>query len=259
MIEIDTLKICQPPFILFNSSKGIGIKPNSAILDGVKMLFRIMNNIIDDFIVKTKQFENSMVPIPGYPKMYDFKDMDDAIAFPDLLYLSLTSYITTFFSLECGLKRLYADFNSMNNEFGLNISHSKLPKQNEYIEKLWHVRNKSIAHWGEKVSKNNIQAFLDHASGNYIGAYSYPTNPNGPGYLLKSEWGAMGCGGCIDQVTGKWVEPRDKMLKPLPETHEICLEYINEIDNICTEYFVKIKGCLPITQNGIEYTLTRIW
>lgn len=56
-----------------------------------------MNNIIEDFIVKTKKIEDSMMPVPGYPGMYDFKDMDDAIAFPDLLYLSLNSYITTFF------------------------------------------------------------------------------------------------------------------------------------------------------------------
>ena len=238
--------------ILVNNKKGIWVKPSGGIVSGVEQLFRIMNNIIDDFITKTEKIKANMVPIQTDSESLWFKNYKDYDDFSDLLYLSIISYTTVFFSLECGLKSIYEELNELNKKLNLNLNSVPLPKRDKYIYKLRLVRNKSCAHWGERVNENNIQNFLDQHAGYFIGSYNFPNN----GDLLQAQWGGTSVSK-TDEATGKHFSAQDRMLKPLPETHDICLTYIRELDNICKEYLDNIKLCLPIIQNDIEYSLTR--
>jgi hypothetical protein len=146
----------------------------------------------------------------------------------------LFSYINFFFTLENGFQVLLSELGTLNHELDLKLKVPKAPKRPAYIEKLWLVRNHTVVHWGGPEKKHE----LDSRAGR-LWAFSWPGDATD---LTNLAFGSL-----------TLVGARDHVLKPILETHDICLKYLKKWDDNCVELFEAILSHLPMKVGAREY------
>jgi hypothetical protein len=116
----------------------------------------------------------------------------------------------------------------------LNLEIPKWPKRTQYIEKLRLVRNNTVVHWGGPDKKYEI----DSQAGRLWG-FSWPGDAVD---LTNLAFGSQSLVGA-----------KDRVLQPIPVTHELCMQYLKQCDVRCVDLFNRIIECLPITIGTQEY------
>lgn len=150
----------------------------------------------------------------------------------------LFSYINFFFTLENGYSIFHGELKSFKDELSLRLKVPKKPKRNPYIEKLQLIRNHTVVHWGGPDKKYDI----DSRAGRYWG-FSFSSNADS---LIDLEFGS-------ETLVGA----KDRVLKPLPETHRICTDHLKQYDLICASLLNEIVNNLPINIGNREYVYSK--
>jgi hypothetical protein len=164
------------------------------------------------------------------------------------LYLKcLFSYAMFFIALEGAYDRFYEELNALNQKPFFKVTHNKKPKSTAYIEKVRMIRNISIAHMGSK----NAQAV------NSVAAMMW--QPMTLGKKTNETWNldSMAFGSMVHTLRdakGAVIDQSDDFeVKGIPELDGQCKQYLNEYDNVCTDYLKTIHARLPLTVGDEKY------
>ncbi len=143
-------------------------------------------------------------------------------------------YIIFFFMLENGYNFVYSELNCLNRELGLQIKHNKPPERTDFIKGLWKIRNFTVAHWAGAEKKN----ISDSAAGRQWGyAFGYKKHID--------EWY-----GDMEHIIPGFP---GVAIASIPETHNICSQFLKEFDQVCADYLKAVIAQMPKTLNGVEY------
>ena len=170
---------------------------------------------------------------PGAP--VDLQGFDRLMTLHWPFIQALFTYITFFFMLETAYRQLYSHLNHLNREIEAGAAHKKLPQRTPYIELLWHIRNKSIAHFASME-----QPSPDSSAGTMLGVFA------------GTKQGRPDLDGiCFGGMSVAGARPRETV--SLPDSHVLCLEYLKQMDLVCDEYFGAVLANLPKTVSGKDY------
>ena len=210
----------------------IGSVPDMAIITGLRDLWIIIEQIVEDWKVGAAKYQRKIDQCEdGEARKRAFTE-----AFWDLRprYIQCVfSYVIFFLMLENGYETIHSQLRKFNKDHGLRLKSAKKPRRTPFIEKLITVRNYSVAHWADPSQKDPINA----RAGLYW-ALRCPVNQ-----IANVEFGPSGVSGA---------KPRD--LGSIPEIHEACMVYLQEFDRVCTGFLQAIKSRLPMVEDGWEYT-----
>ena len=229
--------------ITVSNAKAIWSLPSAPVVGNIPVLLQILDRIVEDW--KTE--------VSFYKKNLNKKATDEMVAFVSAMVdlkprfiQCLFSYIMFFFSLENGYNLVYSQLNSLNRELNLKIGHGKPPKRTSLINKMWLIRNYSVAHWAGTEKKEN----LDSIAGRYLESYC---EKNDSGYDLENlQFGAISLTNYND-MTGEVTESTNRQVPPIPMLHKQCSSYLIEFDHICAGYLIDIKNQLPIVRGDVKY------
>jgi hypothetical protein len=202
----------------------------------VPELWRILNRVLQGWRCEVVRAKEALPPLdPGAPA--DLPGIERLLALQWPFIQAFFTYLTFFFMLEGAYRLLYSDLNRLNREIEARAAHNKLPPRTPYVELLWHIRNKSIAHFAsaEKPSP-------DTSAGTMLGVFT--GQREGRPDLDGICFGGMSVAGA---------RPRETV--SLPESHTRCVEYLKQMDIVCDEYFGAVLAFLPKTVNGKNYQL----
>jgi hypothetical protein len=208
------------PFAVWDTTPGGGVwrVPNAAVLANIPVLWAILFRVIEDWLSEASRY--------GLPLEIVVEE-DKAVALVNAIEMAkpryiqrLFSYITFFFALENGYCLVYSQLNRINRKLNLKLRHPRPPKRSEFIERLWLVRNFSIAHWAGTEKQN-----LDSIAGRSWSLFIDKDEQE----LYNISDLQFGASGVVqrDSATGGEVSSKDRQLSPLPkirvlrEWHEV--------------------------------------
>lgn len=222
-----------PINVIDHEMPGAWVTPDASTLGNIPLLRKILDQIVQDWKSEAAKYN-----LPASRRARDhvrstlFFDAVDMII-PRFIQ-SLFSYIVFFFMVENGYHLVYSRLNKLNDDLGLHLPHGRLPQRTEFRERLWLVRNFSVAHWSGTENKRR----LDSSAGRDWGIF---WNQNAS--LEELQFGATGVSGS-----------KNRQLEPLPEIHRLCSLYLDEFDEVCANYLLDIKSYLPLKVGSREYS-----
>ena len=197
-------------------------------------LWRILNRVLQGWRSEVLRVKETPTPLgPGAP--VDLEDSHRLMALQWPFIQALFTYITFFFMLENAYRLLYSHLNRLNREIEAGAAHPKLPQRTPYIELLWHIRNKSIAHFASMERPSP-----DSSAGRMLGVFA--GTKDGRVDLDGICFGGMSVAGA-----------RSRETVSLRDSHLLCVEYLKQMDVVCDEYFGAVLKYLPKTVNGMDY------
>jgi hypothetical protein len=234
------------PFAMSDTTPGGGVwsVPNAAVLVNIPVLWTILFRVIEDWLSEASRYS---LPLETVPQVDKAIALVNAIEMGKPCYIQcLFSYITSFFALENGYHLVYAQLNETNRRLNLKLRHPRPPKRSALIERLWLVRNFSVAHWAG-TEKRNADSIAGRSWDLFI------DKDEQKGYNISDL--RFGASGVLqrDPVTGVEISSKDRQLGPLPKMHESCTLYLQKFDDVCAEYLAAIKGCLPLSDGRFRY------
>jgi hypothetical protein len=218
-----------------HKDNGTWTLPSLDHVEVIPTLWLILNEIDRDWKNYAAHYSYSALKNPDIDKAVCFVHAVDELK-PKYI-LCLFSYINFFFTLENGLSIFYDELKDLKDELSLRLKIANKPKRVPYIEKLRLVRNNTVVHWGGPDKKHD----LDSKAGRLWG-FSLSTSVDDLTYL---EFGSSSIVGA-----------KDRTLKSLPETHDICIGYLKQYDALCADLLNRIVNHLPMKLGDREYVHT---
>jgi hypothetical protein len=197
-------------------------------------LWRILNRVLQGWRCEVVRAKETLTTF-NRDALVDLQGFDQLMALQWPFIQAFFTYITFFFMLESAYRLLYSHLNRLNQETEASVAHNKLPQRTPYIELLWHIRNKSIAHFA-----STERPSPDSSAGTMLGVFTGTKEgrPDLDGI----------CFGCMSVVGAR---PRETV--SLPDSHVLCVEYLKQMDIVCDDYFGAVLTCLPKTVSGKDY------
>lgn len=211
---------------------GVWSLPSLSHIEVIPTLWTILHQIDSDWKNYAASYSYS-----GLKRLYVSKNVFFTYAFEELKprYIQcLFSYINFFFTLENGLSIYYDELKLLKDELALKLKIAKKPKRNAYVEKLRLVRNTTVVHWGGPDKKHDVESRAGRSWG-----FSWASDADDLTYL---------------EFTPSLVDgAKDRLLKSLPDTHNICISYLKQYDVLCANLLSQIVSHLPIKLGDREY------
>jgi hypothetical protein len=197
-------------------------------------LWRILNRVLEGWRREVVLAKETLAPLNPEASI-DLQGFERLRALHWPFVQAFLTYVTFFFMLEGAYQLLYSHLNRLNRDVEAFAVHRKLPKRTPYVERLWHIRNHSIAHFASTERQSP-----DHSAGAMLDV-STGTKEGRPD-LDGIRFGGRSVAGA---------RPRETM--SLHDSHVHCVEYLRRMDVVCDEYFGAILTSLPKTVNGRSY------
>ena len=207
--------------------------PEKEVLENISVIWTMLENVTLDWKAISRAYPTSFAGI----KEEDRRRELEFNAFEQLkprLFQCLFSYIVFFFMLENGYHFVYSELNRLNQELGLRISHRKLPERTDFVKALWKLRNFTIAHWAGTEKKTDFNSIAGRKWG-----YGF-------GHSIRHKYWAENIERIIPLFQGV-------VIASIPDTHARCSKYLENLDQICTNYLKALAGQMPKTHDEIEY------
>lgn len=122
------------------------------------------------------------------------------------------------------MRFVYSELNDLNRKLGLKLKHDKPPRRPDFIERLWTVRNHSIAHWAGTERREL------------------------PESVAGLRWG-WAYGSKAGAKRGRWDWDLEELvplfsnqrLRSIPQTDIRCTHYPHAFDRACANYLAGIS------------------
>ena len=225
-----------PIRVVDNTLNGAWVEPSLSHIEIIPTLYRILQQINDDWMGEASKFSFSSMKAPSSDRTaFLFYALDEL---KPRYIQCLFSYINFFFTLENGFSVFHDELKHIKDELDLKIKINKKPKRPSYVEKLRLVRNHTVTHWGGPDKKHGINSRAGRMWG-----FSFPGDADN---LVELAFGSSSLVGADD-----------RSLLSIPETHKICMSYIKSYDDICADLLNQIISYLPIKIGNREYSSTK--
>lgn len=221
--------------------------PNPMLFSNIPLLWNIISMVVQDWERESTPFQETINKSTSEGERL-FHVLQSFMKLQPYFLKCLFSYTLFFVSLENAYDLLYAELNALNRRLGIRVKHEKRPKPSQYIKKVKRIRDLSIAHMGSHKKASEVNVF----SAMLWQPLTWITDSSGPWHVNEITFGN---GEIIsrDSQGNLLGKSDDHKIQGISEMNIYCMEYINEYDRICAEYFNNIKGKLPITVDGILY------
>ncbi len=213
---------------------GTWILPSLSTTEAIPTLWQVLHLINSDW--HNAATDNSMPQDNAEGSELALWQMDALETLKPRYIQCLFSYINFFFTLENGFQVLLSELGEVNHELSLRLPMPKRPKRTAYINKLRRVRNYTVVHWGGPHNKNE----LDSCAGRYWG-FSWPGKAKN---MTDLTFGSASLVGASDRV-----------LQPIPDTHQLCMAYLKQYDEQCADLLTRIVAHLPKTIGTRKYEI----
>ena len=143
---------------------------------------------------------------------------------------SLFSYALFFVATDQAYEHLYKELDDANYLSGLKLKHSKPPKKSSFVEKIYTIRNISIAHFPSKkpsvIDGLAAMSWQPMALSSKLGDYpDLEKLTFAPGRFRGTD------------STGKRIESKDLEVSGVKTAHyDHCLPYLERYDELCYRY-----------------------
>jgi|688.fasta_scaffold205094_1 hypothetical protein len=230
------LKVKRVPLVRAwcESPPSTWVYPGFGVWEQLPTLWTILHNCHDDWRSYSKAH-----PLP--------RDLEENLRI-DLVFEAmdelrprfiqcLFSYVNFFFLMETGFWGVSDEMKKFYKKLGIEIKAAPEPERCSYIDRLRVIRNTTVVHWGQPISKRKGPTPDDHAGRHWGGSWS--TNDED---LYDFNFGGMVVPGAVD-----------RKLLPFRETHRICTEYLRQYDEHCASLLLGLEPHLPRTVDGVRY------
>ena len=201
--------------------------PTPQLFYNIPMLHLILKEVVEDWLRA----------VEPYQRQVDDADDDSARIFagssgfmeirPQFLKC-LFSYVFLFVAADQAYAHFYRELNHANNVSGLRLPHDRPPKATPFIEKIYRIRDISIAHFPAKPSKQ-VSALDAYGAMDWL-AMSMPVDN-----FEKLTFGSGRFRGT--DASGQRVESQDLEVPGMKTAHYVhCLPYLNSYDEMCCDY-----------------------
>jgi hypothetical protein len=246
---VTTLKLAQilPVRVLDNGNQATWGIPSSSVVMNIPALWEILNQIVQDWRSVASEYR---LPASVNSDDHAMTFAMDAIERTKPRFIQcLFSYITFFFMLENGYHSVYSELNQLNRELGLKLQHDKPPKRTEFVNRLWRIRNVSIAHWADAGDKDSV----DSIAGRGWGLSFSASGADARSWNLEELQTLVSRFRRHDKGTGATEISANLRTKPIPQMHSLCSSYLGQFDSVCASYLGDIKSRLPMAVGDRRY------
>ncbi len=173
---------------------------------------------------------------------------------------SLFSYVMLFLTLEDAYDCLYRSLEDLNDHTRLHVDHRRRPSEPDIRRRIGLVRNKSIAHLGQRVTGRSLRPFttqlgsedvVDSVSG-LRWDLAYPTRADGTPIVEDIVFGGVGVI-LENRFQGEVFRSKDREVGPLRLVHDVLGAYLADYDEVCADYLTSIHARLPVEVDGARY------
>lgn len=237
--------------------------PDPALFWNITLLWGILDRIVSDWRAVASRYQRRIDTATKHGGEKGASSAFNALYNEIKSYFvqHLFSYITFFLMLEDAYDCIYRNLNELNKEPFLQLKHGTPPLKPAMRDKIDLVRNKSIAHLGDRIKNKSLPPFTAELdSGDVIDSIcgliwdlAYPTKRNGAAVVEDMIFGATGT---IreNRLKGEVFQPQDRMIGPIPSMHNELVAYLTIFDEVCADYLSAIRGKLPIEIDKTRYS-----
>jgi hypothetical protein len=216
------------------------------LFSNIQLLWEILDMVVQDWKRESTPLQDA-VDSSLTENEELFHALEAFVSLQPLYLKCLFSYAMFFIALVEAYDRFYKELNALNRKSFFNVRHNKKPNPTAYIQKVRTIRNISLAHLGSEEARvvNSVAAMM--------------WQPMTLGKKTNESWNldSMAFGSMehtLRDATGAMIDQSDDFeVKGIPELDGQCKQYLDEYDNVCTDYLKAIHAKLPLTVDDEMY------
>jgi hypothetical protein len=237
-----------PRFSVIDKTMGgtFGV-PNGAAMANMQMDASIMDDIESDWLSLAKATEQYIFKVSDFDDFYDIPLIHSRNLEKHLVRY-FVSYTMFFFNLYGSYKHIYNRLLFLCKKYSLYTMdlNFKAPKENSDIKAIRTIRNKAIAHYGERnMFANNPteDSYLTVGATYFSSGFIYPLSSKNKS-LEDLQMFALGVSG-TDPCNGTYYNFSNTPINTFPLLSNACRKHIIIWDRFVIDYFTAIKSNLP--------------